>query len=191
MPSRALQEWRTTQRADLDRLEAAVRGAPERALRQQLLDAYIVLVAAHFQRYCRGLHDEAIRAVANQVLPASLGQLLGGRLRDGRQLDRGNARPSALQADFGRFRMDLWDELIRLDARNRRRYRELDQLNAWRNAVAHQGFPLSSLNATAVAGTTRTLRLVRAWRGSCAALARQIDRIVSRHLAQLIGTRPW
>jgi hypothetical protein len=190
MPSRALQEWRTTQRVELDRLDAAVR-ASERALRQQLVDAYILMLAAHFQRYCRGLHDEAVTLAANQVLPTSLGHLLRVRLIDGRQLDRSNARSSTLEADFARFDMRFWDELIELDGRNERRRLQLNQLNVWRNAVAHQGFRLSTSNAAAVAGTARTLRWARVWRRNCAALAQQIDRIVSRRLTSLIGRRPW
>ena len=148
-------------------------------------------VAGHFQRFCRSLHDEAVAAAANQVTPASIGKLLGDRLSDGRQLDRGNARPAALQADFRRFDIRLWDDLIQLDGRNRQRHQQLDQLNAWRNAVAHQGFPLSSSTAMAVAGSARTLRWARVCRGNCAALAQQIDSIVSLHLTSLIGRRPW
>ena len=51
MPSQALRKWRTTQRAELDRLDAAVRAvdASQPALRQQLVDMYIPLLAGQFQ----------------------------------------------------------------------------------------------------------------------------------------------
>ena len=190
MPSRALQEWRTTQRAELDRLDAAVRGASERALRQQLVDAYIVAVAGHFQRYCRSLHNDAIEFAADTVRPASAAPIVNA-LVHGRLLDRGNAHSSALAADFGWRGLRLWEELVESDQRNRQRRTRLDQLNAWRNAIAHQARPLAPTDTAAAAGATRTLRWARLWRADCSALAHQMDSYVKRRLTSLLGIRPW
>ena len=193
MPSRALQEWRTTQRAEPDRLETAAGrlGMPDRALRQQLVDAYIVLLAAHFQRYCRGLHDDVSAIAMDRVRPASLSIVLDALLHERRHLDRGNASASALAADFRRLGMNVWEELIRRDGRNGQRQRRLDQLNAWRNAIAHQAFPLSAENARRVAGTGRTLAWARLWRRDCSSLARQLDELAGLRLAELVERQPW
>ena len=61
-----------------------------------------------------------------------MNELLKGRL-----LDRSNAHPAALAADFSWLHQDLWVELVKQDARNRARRERLDQLNVWRNAIAH------------------------------------------------------
>ena len=189
MPSQALRQWRTTQRAELDRLDAAVR-ASERVVRQQLVDAYILLVAGHFQLYCRSLHDEAVGVAAGCVRPAGAVAIVNELVR-GRLLDRGNAQPSALAADFRWLDEELWSELVKLDARNRPRRERLDQLNVWRNAIAHQALPLSSGNAAKAAGTARTLRWTRVWRANCSALARQLDSFVKVKLTAMLGSPPW
>jgi hypothetical protein len=178
---------------ELDRLDAAVRAvdASQPALRQQLVDAYILLVAGQFQLFCRRLHGEASGIAVRPIRPAGMSLIMEALLVGRRQLDRGNAHAAALTADFGLLNMDLWRELVRRDGRNHHRRRRLDQLNVWRNAIAHQAFPLTSGNAAAAAGTARTLRWARLWRSNCSALAHQMDTIVRAHLTNLLGTRPW
>src|SRR5215467_12945317 len=101
MPSQALRKWRTTQRAELDRLDAAVRAvdASQPALRQQLVDMYILLLAGQFQGYCRALHDEAAGIVVGHIRPAGAGVLVSDLLTGRRQLAgagaTGPARPAA------------------------------------------------------------------------------------------------
>ena len=190
MPSRALQEWRTTQRADLDRLDAAVRGASGHALRQQLVDAYILALAGQFQLYCRTLHTDAVAFAANNVSPASAAPIVNA-LAHRRLLDHGNAHSSALGADFEWLGPELWTALVKSDQRNRLRRTRLDQLNAWRNAVAHQARPLAPRDAAAAASAARTLRWARLWRADCSALAHQMDRYVQGRLTSLLGIRPW
>jgi hypothetical protein len=189
MPSRALQEWRTSQRAELDRLEAAVRASP-RALRQQLVDAYILLLAGQFQLYCRRLHDEAVGIAAAHVRPAGAAVILD-ELGINRRLDRGNAHSAALRDDFRWLDAHLWTELARLDRRNELRRTHLDQLNVWRNAIAHQALPPAGPQAVTAAGTARTLRWARVWRANCSALAHQLDQFVKRRLNTMLGIRAW
>jgi hypothetical protein len=76
MPSRALREWRTTQRAELDRVDVLLRGvrgagAAERAMRRYVVDGGIVLLARHFQRYCRDVYGKAVGFLAGQVQPTA------------------------------------------------------------------------------------------------------------------------
>jgi hypothetical protein len=111
MPSRALGIWESTQRAELDRLEAA-RGRG--AVAQPISDACIVVLAAHFQAFCRELHTEAAEAIAASTPHADL---VKKAFVLGRQLDRGNATPGAVGADFGRLGIDLWAALKRWDWR--------------------------------------------------------------------------
>jgi hypothetical protein len=193
MPSRALQEWRTTQRAELDQLDAVVRGVrvSERVLRQQLVDAYILLLAAQFQLYCRNLHGEAAGIATGHVQPARVREIMMGLFVGRRQLDRGNAHPAALTADFRLLDVDLWPELVQRDRRNHQRQRRLEQLNLWRNAIAHQSFQLTPGNTATAADSDRTLRWARVWRTNCSALAHQMDTIVRVSLTNLFGTRPW
>jgi hypothetical protein len=190
MPSRALREWRTTQRAELDRLEAAARAA-EPALRQQLVDAYIVLLAGQFQRYCRSLHKEAVELAANSLQPAGAGVVMRHVLMRRRQLDRGNAHSAALVADFGWLAKDFWADLAQQDPRNGRRRHRLEQLNAWRNAVAHQTLPPTGATVALVMGTARTLRWTRVWRANCSALAQQLDTFVRKGLTMHFGVARW
>lgn len=196
MPSNALRGWLTAEARDLDQLEAAHAavggtGAGRRTATQQINDAYIVLTAALFQRYCRDVHTEAAAYLGSKVADPTLGRLLTTTLTRDRQLDRGNAHPSSLGNDFGRFEMELWDALGRRSSRARDWNRRLQQLNVWRNAIAHQDFNLRTADQPIVAGTRRTLYWARVWRVSCRSLAKAIDAALSQHLGSLVGARPW
>src|SRR5438128_441595 len=96
MPSNALRQWQTTQAGELDRMEEAHQtiggSAPGRRWRlQHLNDAYIVLLAAHFQSFCRNLHSEAASAFAAATRPATAQIAVLTAMQADRKLDRGNA----------------------------------------------------------------------------------------------------
>ncbi len=193
MPSRALVIWESRQQLELDRLDAAhfaVGGAGpgRRTATQHINDAYIVLLAAHFQQFCRDLHTEAVDALAAST--PHLTDLVRRALMRGRQIDRGNATPSSLGADYRRLGIEVWPELALFDRRTAARRRRLEQLNVWRNAVAHGDFQLSPGALAAVAGTRRTLAFARACRACCQVLARQLDAVVEDHLSSLLGSPP-
>jgi len=138
------------------------------ALTQSINDAYLVLLAGTFQQFCRDLHSEASAALVSAV-PSSLGKVLGFSLTSNRRLDRGNAQPASIQQDFELLGVvDLWAALTRLDARNINCKHRLEQLNVWRNAIAHQDFNLSAENLQRVLGTSRTLVWARMWRSDVA-----------------------
>jgi hypothetical protein len=105
---------------------------------------------------------------------------------EGRKLDRGNANPSNLGADFGRFGFDFWDTVRTRDARNERRQAALGTLSAWRNAIAHGDFD-PALTPT----PPLHLSAVRAWRSACGSLAIEFDHVVAEQLTVLVGSRPW
>jgi hypothetical protein len=154
------------------------------------VDAYILLLAGQFQLYCRTLHDEAVRIVAVHVRPAGTAVILD-EVRSNRRLDHGNAHSAALGDDFRWLGSNVWTELVRMDRRNGRRRTRLDQLNVWRNAIAHQALPPAEPYAVTAAGTARTLRWARHWRANCSALAHQLDRFVKQRLNIMLGIRPW
>lgn len=143
------------------------------------------MLASHFQGFCRDLHSEAADALAQAASPAAVSLILRTQLVDNRQLDRGNAQPSSLGSDFGRFDLPLWDELRAHDARSERRSAQLMLLSRWRNAIAHQEFSKT--------GGKRSLNLasVRRFRSSCNGLANSMDAVLRAHLNRLTGANPW
>jgi hypothetical protein len=192
MPSRAYKNWfPIAQKAwnEIESAHAAVGGtAPgRRYATQQINQAYAVSVSAQFQRFCRGLHSEAVDAMAAAAQPRALHSILQTRMLESRKLDVGNPNPGNLGSDFGRLGIDFWPALTALDSKNVFRRKQLEQLNARRNAIAHQDFDPAKL------GGIIQLRLshVRRWRSVCEALARSLDEALRRHLQGVLGTSPW
>jgi hypothetical protein len=193
MPSTAFDYWATTRRIALDEIErahAAVGGtAPgRRYATQQVNQAYAVLLASQFQGYCRDLHSECANFIVRIVAPPpTLRRLVQDEFSRGRQIDRGNAQPGSLGADFGRLGIDFWDEVDGFDPQCVNRRRQLQVLNDWRNAIAHQDFDPTVLGGT----TTLRLQQVRKWRVACHGLAVVFDEVMRQHLQALAGRPPW
>ncbi len=72
--------------------------------------------------------------------PASLECILRGEFTRNRQLNRGNAQPASIGADFGRLEIKFWDEVRKQDPGSDAWKADLELLNEWRNAIAHQDF---------------------------------------------------
>ncbi len=185
MPSPAFTAWSTSSGAALSQLQAHRAGGGVQAL--QLHYAYVLLLCAHFQAYCRGLHSDATQALVESLDPG-IGAVLDVNLAFARQLDRGNAQPSTLGSDFNRFNFDFWPTVEAQDARNTARHRKLGELNAWRNAIAHHDIAnrRADLHPREV-----TLAACGSWHGALNGLARSFDRVLSDRLQTLVGTRPW
>src|SRR5436309_308550 len=123
MPSIALQDWQSNRSAALDGLETAhrgigVRGPARRQAMQQVNYSYAVALSSQFQAFCRELHSECVGWLAQGVANVALSEMMRRALMDNRKLDRGNPNPGNIGADFGRFMLSFWDEVIRLDPRN-------------------------------------------------------------------------
>ena len=175
----------------LDQIEAAHAalggtGPRRRFATEQVNHAYAVLLSSQFQRFCRDLHAEAADRVATAAAGPAAQKVFAAQLMLNRQLDRGNPNPGNLGADFGRFDLRLWDRLAARDARNRRRHADLETLNRWRNAIAHQDFTSPLLGS----GTLR-LSAVRRWRRACDGLAGDMDLVVAGHLRTILGVSTW
>jgi len=192
MPSRALRAWQTRSRKVLDELEAAhaVVGGARRArtfARQQINQAYVVLLASQFQRFCRDLHDESVDHLTGQPVHGPLNMLVRNLLSEGRKLDRGNANAGNIGADFERLGVEFWDMVQKRRPVNRHRQRKLDELNGWRNAVAHQDFTRVGDGGT----ESITFTQVREWRSACNALAVEFDAVMRVYLGSVFGIPPW
>jgi hypothetical protein len=191
MPSAALQRWNTTRLGALDEIEQAHGavgggGRGRRYATLQVNHAYAVLLSSQFQGYCRDLQSEAVDLLVSNTLPPAVAAVLRVVMTQGRRLDAGNPNPGNIGSDFARLGLDLWGGVAQVDARKNERLSALDDLNLWRNAIAHQDW-------SKVPGNQPDLRLaaVRRWRSVCHGLARSFDRAVERHLVGMVGTRPW
>lgn len=195
MASQALVTWQAESAERLDELfsaHAQVGGtAPGRRYATEQLNASILVqVAAHFQLFCRNLHSEAAQALV-AAAPASYRSLLRVAFTNRRGLDRGNASPETVAADFARFDLDIWTTAQARAAKTATRRTRLEQLNAWRNAIAHQDFVFSAPQQALLMGTTVTLPWVRRWRTACNGLTRTFDALVADHVSAVTGRRPW
>jgi hypothetical protein len=191
MPSTSYRRWRTVRRAALDDIETAHAGIggtgrARRLATQQVNRAYVVILAAEFQGFCRELHNECVAAVLVPI-PAVLQDVVRRQFLFNRSLDRGNANPSNLGSDFGRFGLKFWDSLERVDPRTRALRAELEQLNEWRNAIAHNNYDPTALGATIELRIGR----VRQWRRVCGDLANLFDTVMATNIEFMTGVRPW
>jgi hypothetical protein len=139
-------------------------------------------LASQFQGYCRDLHTESVDYLVPVVTPASFRSSIRELLTQNLQLKRANAQPGSIGADFGRFGIDFWTEVQSIDPRNEVRQRQLEELNEWRNAVAHEDFKSQA---------AIHLRQVRQWRKVCERLAKSFDEVICHHLQKLTGRSPW
>ena len=194
MTSIALARWQNERFLQLDEVENAHQaiggqGPGRRYETQQLNHAFVLLLAAQFQGFCRDLHGEIVDFAANAVGGPG-GLILKEELTKDRKLDRGNANPASLGADFGRLKVLFWNSVHSLDRRNELRQDRLEQLNIWRNAIAHQDFDPEKLGR-ASKDTSLQLAEVRRWREACNQLAIHFDEAVGAKLATDFGKTPW
>jgi hypothetical protein len=191
MPSRALRNWQTRSRKVLDEVEAAhavVGGGRARAFaRQQINQAYVVLLSSQFQRFCRELHIDAVDFLSSHPAYASLAPLLRVSLSQGRRLDAGNPHPANIASDFNRFGIDIWALARGRDSRSGRRRERLEALNRWRNAIAHHDFR----NQQLAGRETVRIAEIRSWRAACTGLAVDFDAIIRLYLKSVCGRVPW
>jgi len=149
----------------------------------------LVQLASQFQRYCRDLHGLSADAVVSTAQP-TYRYALRVAFTLGRRLDRQNANTATIGDDFGRFAPGFWSAVDALGPSFAARRRKLDQLNAWRNAIAHQDF--TRLGADPLtAGTRADLPTFRSWRSALDQLAGGMDRVMYRVIAATIGRAPW
>src|SRR5262245_57515056 len=113
MPSTSYQEWTNRRSRALDEMAQAhvAVGGSQRGRRyatQQINRSYAVLLASHFQGFCRDLHSECVDHLTNALLPAVLQPIVRAEFTLNRQLDSRNAQPGSIGSDFDRLGVDFW-----------------------------------------------------------------------------------
>jgi hypothetical protein len=192
MPSHALLGWQNSRLPRLNQVDAqnatiVALVPPNPELADENLRGYVMLLAAHFQGFCRDLHSECNLAAAT-VVPAPLLLVFQKLCHQGRELDRANARYSGIKADFERFDFDLTAALRANPATvaiNDSYITQINHLNAWRNYAAHHNILPPSF------GGPFTLANVQQWKNSCNGLAIELDRIMYNQIQALTGIAPW
>jgi hypothetical protein len=192
MPSQSYATWITTRVLALDEIEAAHRavgggGRGRRYATQQINQAYAVLLSSQFQGYCRDLHTECVDWMSRGITGPQLRGLVGSALTRERRLDRGNPNPGNIGADFAILGAELWPDVKALSGVNVGRRQLLEELNTWRNAIAHQDFSTLSLSGR----SSLRVAKVRQWRAACEGLASAFDVVSGDYLRRLTGVRPW
>jgi len=193
MPSSSLKRWlgeRAATLADVECAHRSVRGSGPgaRAATQQINQAYAVLLSAQFQGYCRDLHSECADYLVAPVSDPDLRELLRDNLLFARKLDRGNPSPGNIGSDLNRLGLAFWSQVDGHRPENPARRAALDELNEWRNAIAHQDFNPPMMTA---GRPNLLLAQVRVWRKACDGLARSFDAVLRGHLEVLAGGAPW
>src|SRR5947209_2650450 len=193
MPSLSLHTWFTERASTLkviERAHGSVRGSGPgaRAATQQINQAYAVLLSAQFQAFCRDLHSECADHLVVPVADPDLRAMLRDNLIFGRKIDRGNPNPANLGADFNRFGLVFWSLVDVHRPQNATRKTALEEMNLWRNAIAHQDFTAAMLKG---GRPNLTLAQVQTWRKACDGLARSFADVLRGHLKTLTSLAPW
>jgi hypothetical protein len=192
MPSRAYRQWNRMRATELDQVEAAhtLLGGTARGRRyttQQINRAYAVLLASQFQGFARDLHTESVDYLVAVIPHPRFRAAMREELLWNRQLDTKNANQATLGGDFGRLGiLNFWAQVDAVLVNNNLRRQWLDELNSWRNAIAHQSFDPAVLG-----GSTLRLARVQRWRRGCDRLARSLDRVLRTYIQSVTGNNPW
>jgi len=191
MPSNSLLQWRGVRAAALDEIEevhahVGGTGPGRRYATQQINRAYAVFLSSEFQGFCRDLHSECIEHVV-ATAPADTKDIIRAQFLWARSLHRGNPQAGGIGSDFGRFGLAFWGEVYALHGYNEKRKEMLDELMAWRNAIAHNDFD------PAIFGIDPVLHLaqVRDWRRALNVLCLGFDTVMSNFLTAKLGVAPW
>jgi hypothetical protein len=193
MPSIAYQQWTTDRSAALDEIEAAHRavggtGPGRRTATQQINLAYALLLSSQFQGFCRDLHSECADILSQGTAVLAWRLIYLQNFLSGRKLDMGNPNCGNLGADFNRLRLNFWPSVHADHPRNPQRAVLLEELNRWRNAIAHYHFAPDMYR-----GGRPSLPLadVQEWRTACDGLARSFDNVLRAHVMSITGAAPW
>jgi hypothetical protein len=192
MPSFAWIFWKANRSAALSEFEVIHRkigktGPGTKHARQQVNQAYLLMLSGQFQGFCRDLHSECVDHLATCVQPPSVRAMLTAEFHFGRKLDTGNPNPGNIGNDFNRFGFDFWSALLAHDPRLKAQQDDLRAVNDWRNAIAHQSFDPVKLGGS----TSLRHSQIKAWRKSCDVLADAFDDVVANQLFVITGIKPW
>src|SRR5262249_27097222 len=118
----------------------------------------------------------------------ALGAIQSGNLQFARKLDTGNPNPGNIGSDFNRFDFSFWPAVDADHPRNPQRRLALEDLNRWRNAIAHSAFTPAMYRG---GRPSLPLSQVQDWRRACDGLARSFDNVMRAQLLSVTGAAPW
>lgn len=185
-PSHALQEWNTTRRAKLSKLETQCVWATgvtpaDPDLLSEHLRAYVTLLSAHFQGFCRDLYTESSLKVVTRIKQVGLRPLVQVQFAAGLKLDKVNPTLDALAEDFGRFGLaDLRTAIGTVAPADTHKGR-LKAMNGCRNKCAHGEPVIPEL----------LLANIQDWRNSCDWIASRLNAVVYDKLWVAFRASPW
>jgi hypothetical protein len=155
--------------------------APDPALLDEHLRAYVTLLSAHFQAFCRDLYSEACQKVVNRVKQAGLRPIVQAQFDKGLRLEKANATMDALSDDFSRLGIiDLRAEVGNAPPADTHKGR-LTAMNMCRNLCAHGASQIPLL----------LLPQIQDWRVSCDWLASRLNEVVYNKLRVAFRAAPW
>jgi hypothetical protein len=185
-PSQSLQEWNSTRQSRLTKLDSQcvwaaglVPADPE--MLAEHLRAYVTLLSAHFQGFCRDLYTEATLKVVARIKQVGLRPIVQAQFAAGLRLEKGNATLEALEKDFLRFGIAKLPTVLGTDQPARTHKRHLQAMIECRNKCAHGEPEIPELQ----------LDNIRAWRDSCDWLASRLNEVVYDKLRVGLRAAPW
>lgn len=190
MPSNALERWQSLTAHRLAVLHraldhAAGESTTDADAADQADQAFVIMLAAHFQGFCRDLHNECALHLVTYAESQSidLARIVQARLTEGRRLSQGAANSATIAADFSRFGIPFWAESEFSNPTIAMDRAALDEMASARNALAHQDFArLPGQRPPEVSPAT-----IERWRAACDALAVAIDAAMCQILLRYIG----
>lgn len=185
-PSKALRAWTSTRLVNLAKLDAqciwaAALVPPDPAMADEHLRAYVTLLSAHFQGFCRDLYSEAAGTVVARIKRVGLRAIVQAQLMTGLELGRANPTLDVLARDFDRFGITDLAHAVGVAPPADTHKGRLKALNRCRNKCAHGEPVIPDL----------LLANVRDWRDSCDWFATRLNAIVYDRLWAAYRAVPW
>lgn len=185
-PSQALQQWNTIRQGRLTKMEARCVWAaglvpPDPEMIDEHLRAYVTLLSAHFQGFCRDLYTEAALKVVSRIKQRGLHPIVQAQFATGLKLEKVNPTLDALAEDFGRFGIVNLRAAVGTGLPADAHKGRLRAMNECRNKCAHGEPVIPEL----------LLPNIQDWRNSCDWLAARLNVVVYNRLWASFRAAPW
>jgi hypothetical protein len=145
------------------------------------LRAYVTLLSAHFQGFCRDLYTEASLKVVARIKQVGLRPIVQAQFAAGLKLDKANPTLDALSEDYRRFGIADLRAAVGTDPLANTHKGRLKAMNGCRNKCAHGEPTIPEL----------LLANIRDWRNSCDWLASRLNAVVYDKLWSAFRAAPW
>lgn len=145
------------------------------------LRAYVTLLNAHFQGFCRDLYTEASLKVVSRIRQVRLRPIVQAQFSTGLKLEKGNPTLDVLAEDFGRFGIADLKAAVGIAPPADAHKGRLKAMSACRNKCAHGEPMIPEL----------LLANIQAWRTSCDWIASRLNAVVYDRLWASFRAAPW